>query len=297
MSNFPYFISYDNILFKISAIRLENFRKGISFMIKAVFFDIDGTLVSWKTGKYPDSVRYVMDALHEKDIACIVATGRSKYELIQDRALHGLRFDAYLTNNGQEALDAAGECFYSLPIDHEDIVRFVDWAERTGCPAWVIGRDRCRLNIWNPQVEQILQDIHTSRPPVGPLDGIDDQPVYRVSVFAAPEQIPAELIPHCKQTQWHASGHDLLPSTGGKRYALKAAMEYFHIKPEETMAFGDSSNDCEMLKLAGIGVAMGDGSQEAKDAADYVTSGCEEDGILHALVHFGVIDPMNVSKN
>ena len=56
------------------------------------------------------------------------------------------------------------------------------------------------------------------------------------------------------------------------------------------MAFGDGGNDTEMLLAAGIGVAMGNATDELKDAADYITSSVDDDGILRALVRFGVID-------
>ena len=55
------------------------------------------------------------------------------------------------------------------------------------------------------------------------------------------------------------------------------------------MAFGDGGNDISMLRHAGIGVAMGNATDEVKAAANYTTTAVDEDGILNALVHFGVI--------
>ena len=62
------------------------------------------------------------------------------------------------------------------------------------------------------------------------------------------------------------------------------------LKREEIMAFGDGENDIDMLKFAGIGVAMGNASDEVKAAADYVTDSVDADGIAKALKHFGLID-------
>ena len=56
------------------------------------------------------------------------------------------------------------------------------------------------------------------------------------------------------------------------------------------MAFGDGENDIDMLKFAGIGVAMGNSSDIVKAAADYVTDTIDNDGIEKALRHFGLID-------
>ena len=61
------------------------------------------------------------------------------------------------------------------------------------------------------------------------------------------------------------------------------------ITPEQVIAFGDAENDISMLRLAGIGVAMGNGEPAAKEAADYVTDRIEADGIRKALERFGII--------
>ena len=60
-------------------------------------------------------------------------------------------------------------------------------------------------------------------------------------------------------------------------------------KRSQTMAFGDGENDMAMLRFAGIGVAMGNGSDLLKQKADYVTASVDDDGIEKALLHFGLI--------
>ena len=55
------------------------------------------------------------------------------------------------------------------------------------------------------------------------------------------------------------------------------------------MAFGDGGNDIEMLRYAGTGVAMGNADDAVKAAADYVTTSVDDDGIMNALKHFGLI--------
>jgi hydroxymethylpyrimidine pyrophosphatase-like HAD family hydrolase len=56
------------------------------------------------------------------------------------------------------------------------------------------------------------------------------------------------------------------------------------------MALGDAPNDMEMLEFAGISVAMGNGKEEVKQVADYVTATVDEDGWSKAVKHFGLID-------
>ena len=58
---------------------------------------------------------------------------------------------------------------------------------------------------------------------------------------------------------------------------------------EDTVAFGDGPNDLQMLEYAGTGVCLGDGSEEAKEKADYITNALADDGVLHAMEHLGLI--------
>ena len=61
------------------------------------------------------------------------------------------------------------------------------------------------------------------------------------------------------------------------------------LNPQQTIAFGDGGNDTTMIREAGIGVAMGNAIDELKEMADYVTTSVDDDGILNALKHFGLI--------
>ena len=62
------------------------------------------------------------------------------------------------------------------------------------------------------------------------------------------------------------------------------------IPMEETIAFGDDRNDLEMIREAGIGVAMGNAIDIVKETADHVTDSCENLGVVKALYHFGLTD-------
>ena len=58
----------------------------------------------------------------------------------------------------------------------------------------------------------------------------------------------------------------------------------------DTVAFGDSMNDIEIIQAAGIGVAMGNALETLKEAADYVTSDIGEAGVWKACVALGLIE-------
>ena len=65
----------------------------------------------------------------------------------------------------------------------------------------------------------------------------------------------------------------------------------------QTVAFGDGYNDVEMIRRAGLGIAMGNGCDEAKQAADYVSDDIDRDGVYKACLHFGLIEEENHAEN
>ena len=94
----------------------------------------------------------------------------------------------------------------------------------------------------------------------------------------------------CAVTSWSDTGIDIIPKEGGKSAGIRKYLEEQGLDRSEVMAFGDGENDIEMIRFAGIGVAMGNAAESVKAAADYVTDTIDNDGIEKALRHFGLID-------
>ena len=65
--------------------------------------------------------------------------------------------------------------------------------------------------------------------------------------------------------------------------------DYLGLNISETMAFGDGGNDITIVQEAGIGVAMGNAGDNLKAVADYITTSVDEDGVMNALLKYGVI--------
>lgn len=260
-------------------------------MIKAAFFDIDGTLVSLRKKVYPSSARFALERLRSKRILCFVATGRSRFEIASEHLLDGLQFDGFLTNNGQDAYDAEGKLLYGKPLVVEEAAAVLAWAEQNGCACWMVSAGRSRLNFIDERVCAAMKAIHTQPPELGNLREMLQEPIYKIVLFLSREQMPTimTLAPTSRTTQWFSCGHDIISADGGKRNAMLEILRRHNIAPEECIAFGDSENDIEMLRAAGIGVAMGNATAECMAAADYITDDCDEDGLYNALRHFELI--------
>ena len=122
----------------------------------------------------------------------------------------------------------------------------------------------------------------------GKLYGPDPWQVYpgdpekrRALLQALPEAFPA-LLP----TSSIAENIEINAAAANKGQALLALAAHLGLRPEQTMAFGDGLNDVTMLRDAGIGVAMGNASDELKALADCTTASCDEDGVAQTIEQF-----------
>ena len=100
------------------------------------------------------------------------------------------------------------------------------------------------------------------------------------------QYIMSNVLTHCDANRWHPAFTDCIPKGTDKSVGIDIVCSHYGLDVSETMAFGDGGNDIGMLSHAGIGVAMGNASDEVKAAASYVTSSVDEDGIARALEKF-----------
>ena len=71
-----------------------------------------------------------------------------------------------------------------------------------------------------------------------------------------------------------------------KQFGMEKVMQYYNIPIENSFAIGDSINDLDMLRIAGISIAMGNAPEIVKSECDYVTLNVCEDGVSYAMEQF-----------
>lgn len=257
-------------------------------MIKVAFFDVDGTLLSHKTKSVPQSTRRSIEKLKAAGIHCVVATGR-QIRALEMLPVADISFDGYITLNGQLILDAEKRILHGTPIAGEAKEFLLRRFSEHALPMMLVEEDRVYVNFVDDRVIRVQENISSPIPPLGEYSGKD---LYQVCVYLGEtdEQKLAPIVGKCEITRWDLGGVDVIAKGGGKVSGIKRYLEVNHILSEEIIAFGDGDNDADMLKFAGIGVAMGNGWDAAKAAADYITTDVDEDGIEAALKHFGLID-------
>lgn len=257
--------------------------------IKAVFFDIDGTLISFKTNTIPESTQNSIKKLREKEIKVIVATGRSINTLAH---ISHIEFDGFITFNGGYCATTDGNILSKTTINPNDIKGLVNYTENSPLSFSLMYEDKVEINDATPEVVGMYAHVNLPVPPIHDKENIDTENVLQANIFLRPEaedEFMKNVMPNSTASRWTPLFADVNPGGISKQIGIEIFCEHFGIQPSETMAFGDGGNDMTMLKFVKIGVAMGNANDNLKEIADYITEDVDNDGIEKALIHFGLL--------
>ena len=271
-------------------------------MIKAVFFDIDGTLVSFKTHVVPKSTLHAIELLKKKGIKVFIATGRHRRSI---NNLGDLEFDGYVTLNGGYVFAGKDDVIYKHSIPDKDIEALVRYQEKEGeFPCAFVQEDEIFMNYTDKAVNDVFHLLNFPAPPIRPIEDIYGKTVYQLIAFFTAEQEKRimKVLSHCESTRWNPLFTDIVPLGSSKRVGidkmpkgytkgdtLVRLMKNFGWSKDEVFVFGDGGNDIQMLSHVGIGVAMGNAAEDVMSAAGYVTTSVDENGVYNALKHFNII--------
>lgn len=247
--------------------------------IKIAFFDIDGTLVEFGKHKISDRVTKTLNQLKENGIILCIATGRPLKSVPH---FEGIEFDAFLTFNSSYCC-THNDVIFKNPIPKEDVNKIIENATRINRPVSIAsatrmganGKDRDLIDYYaisNQEVE-VLDDF----------DRLKEEDIYQMMMGCREEEYSQILkdVTGAKITAWWPRAADIIPTNGGKGIGVAKILEYYRLTKDEAIAFGDGSNDIEMLQAVGLGVAMDNAADNVKAIADDVCGSVSEDGIYH----------------
>lgn len=260
---------------------------------KLIFFDIDGTIIDEKGYIPPSTVRAIRTA-QERGILCVINTGRPYSHI--DPAVKAIGFDAYICSCGQHL------------VRGDQVVAHVEF-ESGLCRQIVELTRQCRLDVVYEAERGIWFDMaHDDEPEAVVATrnqfiryGFDvcqsvDAPGFCFDKLCAFVRSDSDLSRFLAFIERHGS---VIYREGGmleivrrgysKEIGLKRMIDLLGIQLENCFAIGDSTNDLPMLRSVPHGIAMGNAPDEIKAAAEYVTASLHEDGIAHALAHYGLV--------
>lgn len=269
-------------------------------MYKMLVTDIDGTLLN-RAKEITEATRQAIYKMIDEDIKFVVATGRAypaaKWPYI-DLGING----PLITCNGALVKDTAtDEILYERPLSRALAEKVSDICTRydvyfhyyteNGIHAekydFIIKRFG-ELSKTLPEEKKVATEVIDNYKSF--LDR--GMTLYKVGIFCdesdASKQMMDEIMAIEGITCYKslANSFDVMAEGVSKGDAIAFMNTYYNIPREETISAGDNENDIEMIKYAGLGVAMDNAVQAAKDAADYVTVSNEEDGLLKVIKEF-----------
>lgn len=257
--------------------------------MKIAFFDIDGTLVSFKTHSIPESTISALETLHRNNVEIVKATGRSA---TRTPYIADLPYSAVIGCNGSECVTRDGTVLHRHHIPRELFKKALELGDKYDFAIAAKVKDGFIVDKITPGVKETSAKLGANIPPVRDLRNLDPSEYVGQLCFFTDAETEKKIMPHLPgltSSRWCELFADVNISGIDKGTAIQEYADLRGVDISETIAFGDGSNDLPMIVKAGIGVAMGNASAHVKLFADYVTDDVDNDGIAKALAHLGLI--------
>lgn len=274
---------------------------------KIIFLDIDGTLTEPGSNEPPQSAIWAIEQARKAGHYVFLCTGRN-YGMLSPLLKYD--FDGIVASSGGY-IECQGKVIYDCPMTEQQkqvamevlkengIYRTVECMKGSytdeGLKEFLKNHagegENSELLRWREQIEKSLNIL--------PMKEYDGQPVYKIVIMSA----SVEQIENAKKSlssdfefciQDGAKGGFLNGEIVNKEFdkgrAVLKVCDYLQIPIRNSVAFGDSTNDREMLEIAGLSICMGNGSENLKKLADDICPSVLEDGIREAFLKHHLID-------
>ncbi len=257
----------------------------------AIFSDIDGTLVSFKTHRVPESAVQALTEAHQRGHHFYISTGRPPCFITNLKQVEPL-IDGYISANGAYCFIGKKEV-YCRSILQEDVDTLLNFSDQLGFPCIVVGEKTVAVYNNIPEVNDVFYNqLGVPGLEKAPsTDALKGQRILQLTPFISPA-IEKKIMPylkHCTGGRWTPKFLDITDADADKGKGLLKMAEYEKIDISHTIALGDGGNDIPIIRQAGIGIAMGNASDTTKKSADFVTKDVDDNGLAYALKHYKII--------
>lgn len=267
---------------------------------KIIFLDIDGTLTEPGCNEPPASAMQAIRRTQEKGNLVFLCTGRN-YDMLSPLLPYG--FDGVIASSGAY-IRCGEEVIYDCPMTDKEQETVMKLLKENGIFRTVECLDgsytdegfkeflkknagvngNSELLRWRRQIEKSLN--------IRPMSEYGGQPIYKIVMMvlseeqlSEPRRVLGDKFDFCIQ-EHDRSGFvngELIKKDYNKGTALKKVCAYYDISVEDSIAYGDSMNDLEMMEAAGLSVCMENGSGKLKELADDICPSVQDDGIYHSF--------------
>ncbi len=267
--------------------------------IKCIALDMDKTTLNAE-GKLSEKNKEALEYAIKKGVHVVIASGRAFSALPKDvMAVKGI--DYAITSNGAEVYETAtGRCIQSYCISRASVLKMMELTKKRPVTweAFIAGEAYAASAYVEDPVRfgasvHVVEYVKRTRKPV--------EDIYGFILNHADELCSLDIIvkdKEFKEVIWKqikkeiadiygtSSAPQLLEISSkecGKHRGLAFILDYLGLERTEAAAFGDGDNDADMLKYAGIGVAVANASEACMEVADLVVSDYDEDGVAEGI--------------
>lgn len=265
-------------------------------MYKLIAMDMDGTLLK-DDKSISERTKNAIKKAKAKGAKVVLASGRSI------DGIYGYLIDLDLISDGDYVLSYNGALIQNT--ETKEIINFKALSGKDGKILRKVSRD-VGVNILgislknglftpkNTRYTQQVADRNCLKLTVKELDEVDeDDEIGKFMMIDEPEVLnkaiellPKELYEQYSILRSNVAFLEFVHKDCNKGAGVKALADYLGIDKSEVICVGDEGNDKHMIEFAGLGVAMGNATEEIKSIAQYVTLSNEEDGVAHLIEKF-----------
>ncbi len=278
-------------------------------MKKIIFLDIDGTLYSTKIGKIPESAELAIQKARKNGHKVFLCTGRALSEI---QKYLNYEIDGFILGAGGMVY-ADGKRIYDNPIHKEDVTRIKKTILKAGlgyCLEGAAGSYCSKVGYEyllkyfsggeTDREKQVQLCMENGTYPET-FGSEENDHIYKICAYG-PSWLPLYpklekqlekpfiLTKAVEHPDEHLCIGEVTNGSVTKGTAILKVLDHYNEESFNAIGIGDSANDIPMFKVCGTSVAMGNAAQEAKDAADYVTTDILDDGIKNAFIYYGLIE-------
>jgi 5-amino-6-(5-phospho-D-ribitylamino)uracil phosphatase len=236
---------------------------------RLIALDMDGTTLD-KDGRISEENRTWIHAARQAGIEVTFATGRHLNGIVRTYVEDlGLKVPV-VTVNGGEVWTTEGDLLSRSVFTTDEIGTLYDLAHEMG------------LSYWGGTVDGMFQmhDLPSQ---------VEESVWLKFGFFGKDERVIQRVWNQLKNdgrfevTNSHPLNIEVNPKGVSKAVGLQVVCDYLGIEAGQVVTMGDGMNDVEMLRWAGLGIAMGNAQNVVKESADFVTSRFDENGVAAAI--------------
>ena len=263
-------------------------------MIKMIATDIDGTIFEWNSGFSP-AVKNCMKKLKDAGIKVVLVTGRMHSSAIH--AANELNLGTpVISYQGALIKDTDNSTLFQKTLTPETAKKLIKWARENKIHINLYLDDKLYVEEDNEIIKFYTNGKHIDYT-VCNFDNLEIKDVNKI--------LAIDLNVADKVTEWVKELNQTYPELyivkstpyfceicsgeAKKSLGVQYLCDMWGFKKEEILTIGDQNNDIDLVQAGGIGVAMGNGTPELKQCADYITDTVENDGFVKAIEKFVLI--------